>query len=393
MIIKDGHVFFRGDFVQKDILIEDGKIAKIGNNLSGESTVRAEGKLVLPGLIDPHVHLREPGATEKEDFLTGSKAAVAGGFTTVIDMPNNSPPTTTATALEKKTELSQKAICNVLFHFGATDDNFKEVKLAHPSSLKIYLGKTTGNMILQNPDSLEKHYDVFPKDKPIVLHACDHSENEEENLKQTYKTIENAIALANSKGRKIHLAHAATKKELALARPFANVTAEVAPHYLFLSTKDLATLGTKYKVYPPLKSEQKRLMLLSAFEEADCIATDHAPHTIADKEMGAAGFPGLETSLALMLTACNDGILTRSSVIRKMSENPASIFGIQGKGKIEEGFDGDITIVDPKKQWKVVGSELETKCKWSPFEGRTLTGKVCSVIRSGKTIFDDCTFV
>ncbi|MFH1685615.1 MAG: dihydroorotase family protein [Candidatus Micrarchaeota archaeon] len=393
MIIKDGKVFFHGDFVQKDILIEDGKIVKIGNNISGESIVNAAGKLVLPGLIDPHVHLREPGATEKEDFLTGSKAAIAGGFTTVIDMPNNSPPTTTAEALMKKGELSKKALCNVLFHFGATDDNFEEVKLAHPDSLKIYLGKTTGNMVLQNPGSLEKHYDIFPKDKPIVLHACDHSENEDENLTRTYKTIKAAIALAKSKGRKIHLAHAATKKELALARPFPNVTVEVAPHYLFLSTKDLPALGTKYKVYPPLKSEQKRLMLLSAFEEADCIATDHAPHTLADKEMGAAGFPGLETSLALMLTACNNGLLTRSSVIKKMSENPASIFGISGKGKIEEGFDGDITIVDPKKEWKVKGSELETKCKWSPFEGKTLTGKVYSVIRSGKTVFENYTFI
>ena len=394
LVVKNGTAFIDGRFQKKDLLIKDGMIADIANALSGDEVLDATGMLVLPGLIDPHVHLREPGDTYKEDFATGSRAAIAGGFTTVIDMPNNAVPTITKARLEEKIRLAKKkAVCDVLFHFGGTDDNFEEVKKADPKSLKLYLGQTTGMLVLKKPDSLEKHFASFPKDRPIVLHASDHSDDEEKNLERTYATVENAVSLASKYKRKIHLAHASTKKEIMIAKRYAGCSVEVAPHYLFLNNSEKERLGPLSKVYPPLKSEQKRLMLWSALDMVDCIATDHAPHTIEDKEKGAAGFPGLETSLALMLSGCERGLIEKKWVVERMSERVADIFGIEKKGRLRKGNIADIAIVDPKQKWIVTGSELQTKCRWSPFEGMELIGKTRSVIKSGKLIFDDYEFI
>lgn len=393
LVIKNGMAFLGDRFEKKDILIEDGKIAAVGAGLTAEERINAEGMIVLPGLIDPHVHLREPGATYKEDFLTGSRAAIAGGFTTVMDMPNNTLPTVTKARLEEKIELSKKAICDVLFHFGGTDDNFDEVKKADPQSLKLYLGVTTGYLHLKDPSSLQKHFTNFPKERPIVVHGCDHSEDEDTNLRNTYATVENTVGLAQKLGRKIHIAHASSKKEIVIAKKYAGCTLEVAPHHLFLSRSDTERLGIFAKVYPPLRSEQKQLMLWSALERADCIASDHAPHTVEDKEAGAAGFPGLETSFALMLDACARGLLDKIWVVQRMSERVAEIFNIKGKGKLQEGYAGDVTIADPKKKWKVDGSELETKCRWTPFDGRELTGKVHTVVKDGKVLYQKYRFL
>ena len=388
LVIKGGTTFLGERYQRKDLLLEGGRIAAIGNSLKGDKTLDAAGMLVLPGLIDPHVHLREPGSTYKEDFNTGSRAAIAGGFTTVMDMPNNPIPTVTKGRLDEKIRLAKKkAICDVLFHFGGTDDNFEDVKLADPRSMKLYLGHTTGRLMLKKKSSLKKHFENFRKDRPIVLHACDHSMDEKENLKRTYETMENAVSLASRMGRRIHMAHASTKKEITISKRCMHCTVEVAPHHLFLSTKDKARLGPFAMVYPPLRTEQKRLMLWSGLQLADCIATDHAPHTIEDKEQGAAGFPGLETSLALMLTACRRGLLDKIWVAQRMTRNPAEIFSIRRKGELKKGYTADIAIIDPKKTWKVDGSRLETKCRWSPFDGMELTGKVHTTIKSGKILY------
>jgi dihydroorotase (multifunctional complex type) len=390
LLVRGGKAFVDGKFIESDILIEEGKISRVGENLSGDEYIDAKGMLVLPGLIDPHVHLREPGATQKEDFKTGSQAAIAGGFTTVLDMPNNPIPTTTKERYDEKIRLAkEKAICDVGFFFGGTDDNFDEVKKTDPPFMKLYLGKTTGELLLKKPDSVRRHFESFPKDRPIVLHACHDSEDEEENLRETYEIQERAIALALMVGRRIHIAHASTKKELTLAHKYPNVTAEVAPHHLFLSDKDIERLDGMQYVYPPLRSEQKRLMLLSAATLADCIATDHAPHTVEEKEDGAAGFPGLETSLALMFNACEHGFLDKIWVVQRMSEKPAELFNLKGKGKLEPGFAGDVTIVDHKKEWEVDPRLMYSKCKWSPYEGMKLKGKVHTVIRGGKVVFEE----
>lgn len=394
LVIKDGTVFLGDKFERKDVLVEGGRISAVGTGLEGDERIRAEGMLVVPGLIDPHVHLREPGDEYKEDFGSGSKAAIAGGYTTVFDMPNNPRPTVTKERLDEKIRLARKkALCDVLFHFGGTDDNFEEVKRADPASMKLYLGHTTGAMVLKKPGSLERHFKEFPKERPIVLHASDHAEDEEESLRKTYETVENAVALAERYGRRIHLAHASTKKEVTLAKRYPGCTVEVAPHHLFLSSSDVERLGPLRKVYPPLRSEKKRLMLWSALDIVDCIATDHAPHTIEDKEKGAAGFPGLETALALMLHGCERGLIDKIWLFQRMSERPAGIFGLKDKGRLLPGYIADITIVDPKKEWTVRGSEQYTKCQWSPFDGMDLKGKARSVIKGGKIVYDDFSFL
>ena len=219
LLIKNGMVFLEGAFKSKDLLVEGGRIARIGNSLRGDETINASGLIVLPGLIDPHVHLREPGDTYKEDFASGSRAAIAGGFTTVMDMPNNAIPTITKERLDEKISLArEKAVCDVLFHFGGTDENFEEVRRADPGSLKLYLGRTTGGLILKDPSSLEKHFTNFPAGRPIVLHACDHSTDEAENLGNTYTTLERVTALASARERRIHIAHASTGKEVKIAK-------------------------------------------------------------------------------------------------------------------------------------------------------------------------------
>lgn len=392
LLIDNGTVFMDGKFVKKDILIENGIISKIGTGLSADEKIKASGLIVFPGLIDPHVHLREPGDTYKEDFTTGGRAAIAGGFTTVIDMPNNTLPTTTLARLEEKRKLAKKALCDVLFHFGGTNDNFDQVKKANPPSMKLYLGHTTGNLII-NDEAMEDHFKLFPKNRPIVLHACDHREDEKEGLAETLAIEKRALDIANIYDRKIHVAHASTKEEITLVKKYPNTTVEVAPHHLFLSQKDYDKLGPLRRVNPPLRSEQKRIKLWSALEKVDCIATDHAPHTIEDKEAGAAGFPGLETSLGLMLDGCNRGIIDKIWLATVMSQNVADIFDLKDRGRIKQGLLADLTIVDPKKEWVVDHCQMYSKCKWTPFDGKKLTGKVKTVIKRGKVVYDNYEFV
>lgn len=391
--VKGGLAFLGDKFEKKDILIEDGKISQVGTDLRGLETIDASGMLVLPGLIDPHVHLREPGATQKEDFRSGGRAAIAGGFTTVMDMPNNPLPTVTVERLKEKRRLAKKALCEVLFHFGGTDDNFDEVKKADPPSMKIYLGLTTGELMLRRPESLERHFREFPHDRPIVLHCGSHKEGEEENMRETIAITEHAVSLAKRAGRRIHLAHASSKKELTIAKSYGKCTVEVTPHHLFLNAAFAKGIGPYGKVYPPLRTEKKRLMLLSAMELADCIATDHAPHTSEEKEEGAAGFPGLETSLALMLDACNKGLIDRIWVAQRMSHMVAEAFNLEGKGRLKKGYIGDVTIVDLKKEWKADPQRMESKCRWTPYEGKKLKGKVHTVVKAGVPVYQEYEFV
>ncbi len=389
--IKGGKIFYKGKFSELDILFNEGKIEQIGKNLKADEKYDAKGMLVLPGLIDPHVHLRDPGATEKEDFHTGTQAAVAGGFTTVMDMPNNPVPTTMVQRLNEKKNLARKkAVCNVLFHFGATDNNFQDIVMARPRSLKIYLGKTTGELYLRNPTSLEKHFENY--DGHFVFHSDSSSGNEEQQLDETCKNIEEVGKLSKRFGRQCHVAHASAGKVIELSKS-SGLTVEVPPHYLFLDENDEKKLGYLGTVYPNLRSDKIRKTLWNKVKDADCIATDHAPHTLEDKKEGAHGFPGLETSLGMMLTAYHEKKLKLEWIMERMSEKPADIFGLSGIGRISEGNSADITILDLKKEWKVKGEELYTKCRWSPFEGKKIKGKAKSVFYKGKLIFDDFEFL
>jgi dihydroorotase len=393
LVVRGGLAFINGSFSKKDILIADGVIATIGGSLTADETINAAGCIVLPGLIDPHVHLREPGDTYKEDFKSGGRAAIAGGFTTVMDMPNNRLPTITKARLVEKQHLAkEKALCDVLFHFGGTDSNFDEVRNANSQSLKLYLGKTTGELMLHDPASLKKHFTNFQKDRSIVLHACDDNPDEAKNITKTWANVENCVSLASKINRRIHIAHASTGHELMLAKKWKRCTTEVSPHHLFLSKKDAERLGPYGKVYPQLRSETERIGLWKLLDGVDCIATDHAPHTPEDKEAGAAGFPGLETSLALMLDACAKGLLDRVWVAERMSSRVADTFSITDKGRIRKGFAGDLTIADPRTEWTVDAGDFESKCKWSPFDNKMLKGRVRTVIRAGKPVYVDNEF-
>ncbi len=387
LLIKNGKIFIEGKFEDKEILIDDGRISKIGGKLNADREIDAKGRLVIPGLIDPHVHMREPGAQYKEDFETGSKAAIAGGFTTVLDMPNNNPPTTTYTRLMEKKRLAEKALCNVGFHFGATDDNQREVRKVNPSSMKMYLSKTTGELLLRRPRTLEKHFsNIFPS-TVLVFHA-NSTGPEEQAIVETMENIDRIGGLSQKYKRKIHIAHASCGAEVKLSKSY-GASVEVAPHHLLMNSADAKRLGCKGSVYPELRSEELRQSLWDSFDLIDCMATDHAPHTLEDKQEGAHGFPGLETALGLMLDAWNHKLINIEKVVEMMTSKPADIFNLQKVGRIKKGFFGDITIIDPKKEWIVKEEELYTKCGWSPWDGKKLKGKVETVIIRGKQIYED----
>ncbi len=396
MIIRNAKFYQGGKVVSKDILIEKGKIAGIGK-FKGEG-IDAKGLFAFPGLIDPHVHLRDPGLTHKEDFKSGTRAALAGGVTTVLDMPNTKPPATTAKAFKAKLQLAKKsAVCDYGLHFGATKNNFPEVKKAKPNSIKLYMGESTGKLLVDDIYSIWKHFALFPKNKPLIVHAED-----EETLNAMKKmkgergaiaekiAVEKARLIAEQTGRVVYFAHTTTFEAVHLAKIWERSVVEVAPHHLFLSQdKDGGRLGKFSKVYPPLRSEAERRELWGALYYVDTVGSDHAPHTAADKRAGAAGFPGLETTLALFLDAYNKGMIELPWIINRMAENPARIFGLGSKGRLEKGYDGDITLVDLDEKWTVRAEDFESKCGWSPYERFKLKGRVNKVILRGNLVVDN----
>ncbi|MBN2477991.1 dihydroorotase [Candidatus Micrarchaeota archaeon] len=390
MILTNVKAYINGEAKERVLEIKDGRIEKIRNSYSGkEGVVDGKGLLVLPGGIDSHVHLREPGATQKEDFYTGSRAAIAGGFTTVMDMPNNPVPTITAERLKEKIKLSKKALCEIHFHFGAAENNFNEVKKADPESLKIYMGQSTGEMRITDK-SAEKHMQMFDRERPIVIHAEDQQYIErtgKRDIRAALIAVEKANKMAERTDRVICIAHTTSKQEILSAKSRKKTMAEIAPHYMFLSAKDREKLGNLGLVYPPLRDESTRMEVWKHLDKVDYIGSDHAPHLISEKNQGAHGFPGLETTLPLLLDAYNRGLLELGWIVEKTSENPAEVFNFNKKGHIREGNTADLILVDMKKEWKVRGDELETKCRWSPYEGRTLKGKVFGTIKNGETIY------
>lgn len=389
MLVKNAKFFFCGKIVERDILIEGGKIKSIGH--FREKGIDASGCLVLPGLVDAHVHLRDPGATQKEDFRSGTMAAAAGGITTVLDMPNNNPPTTTLARLDEKRAIaSKKAVCDYGFHFGAAAENFDEVRKARPGSLKVYMGKTTGDLFLPDEKAIFLHFRNFPKEKPIVVHAEDQATIEAQGRTPlaAQVAVAKAAMLAERAKRTVCMAHASTAREAELAKRWRKSFVETCPHYLFLNDEMARELGDFGKVYPPLRSEAERRRMMGALDLVDYLSTDHAPHLPEEKEAGAAGFPGLETSLALMLDACNKKQISMEWILSRMCENPARIFGIRGKGKIAPGFQADLVIVDMRKEWKVRAENMQSKCGWTPYEGMRLKGKVEKVIFRWELVFD-----
>ncbi len=382
LAIKNGQIFINNGLIKKNILVENSKIKKItNNNIKAEKTIDASGKIVLPGIIDSHVHMREPGQEYKEDFFSGSCAAAAGGVTTFLDMPNNKPPILTALDLEKKRQAAKKSIVNYGFYFGTDGKNINEFKkISNVATLKVYMDKTTGNLIINDESVLNK---IFMHFKRIAVHA------EEEN-------VERAIKLAIKNKSQLHLCHISSREEINLIRNFKNnkeckIFVEVTPHHLFLTKED--EKNSFFMMKPGLKTKKDQDALWKAIKDGtmDRIATDHAPHTITEKESENPpyGVPGIETMLPLLLDAVNNKKLSLNDVVRLTIKNPAEMFGIKNKGRIETGFDADLVIVDMKKTKTVSNKNLFTKCRWSPWHGKELRGWPITTIVNGNVVFNN----
>ncbi len=333
----------------------------------------------LPGLIDVHTHLREPGATQKEDFETGTKAAIAGGYTAILDMPNNPTPTISPDALEEKISLAKGRIYSDLgFNFGATPNNSKyfEVVKDKVFGLKVYMNHTTGDLLMEDEVALEDVFSKWPKDKIIMVHS-------------EGKTLKKAINLAKKYNTKLHVCHISLKQEIDLIKEAKkeglNISCEVSCHHLFLTQDDVAKLGSFGMMRPPLSSREDRQALWDNLGSIDMIASDHAPHTRQEKENPdkvVNGVPGLETSLPLLLTAVADGKLTVDRLIQLTSGNPRKIFNIPEQADT-------FTEVEITKPYTLNPKTLFTKCGWTPFEGMEVVGRIKKVILRGQVVFDN----
>ncbi len=335
--------------------------------------------LELPGLIDPHVHLREPGATHKEDVGSGTAAALAGGFTAILAMPNTNPPLTNNDALDVAISLaSSKAACDYAMFLGAGEDNIQTAAdlAQRVCGMKMYLDQTYGPLRLQQLGSIADHVLRWPKDKPIAAHS--------EGM-----SLAAILLLGAIHDKHVHICHVSLKEEILLIKAAKEkgykVTCEVTPHHLFLTEDVLPYIGEgRAEVRPRLAAEKDREALWENLDVIDCFATDHAPHTLDEKdsENPPPGFPGLETALALLIGAVNDGRLTMDELIARMVSNPQRIFRIRNQEQTRVEFDPDV-------RWEVKGAELQSRSKWSPFEGLNLKGKVRRVTLRGRKVFED----
>lgn len=393
-----------------ELLILDDKIDKISEGFSEEEIKNIEknekleiidlkGKTVMPGVIDVHTHMREPGITAKEDFATGSRACAKAGVTTFYDMPNTIPTTTTLEALKDKKKLaSEKSIVNYGFHFGGSrNNNIDEIKKVleakKANTVKIFMNVTTGEMLIEDEDILKN---VFKNSKLVLVHA----ENE---------MIDKAVEYNKNYGNGLYVCHIPSKEELKkvleakknseLNTEKHPVYAEVTPHHLFLNEEIRESTDRNkmlLRMKPELRTKKDNEFLWEALKngEVDTIGTDHAPHLISEKlEKITFGMPGVETSLALMLNAYNEGKVKLEMIQKLMSENPARIMKISKRGKLEEGYYADVIAVDLDKEWIVgVDDTIESKCGWTPYENWKLKGKNVLTIVNGKVVYQNNKF-
>lgn len=331
----------------------------------------------LPGLVDVHVHLRDPGQTDKEDMTTGTRAAVAGGFSTVFDMPNNAEPVVTIERLKRKIEIArEKSFCDIGFHYGTLGDNLDTFAEAaeYAVGLKVYLNNTTGGYKL-DVSRLRDIYEAWPEHRPVFLHT------EEDTI---------ATAMESLKGlkRHVHICHlpsrAVLEEVIKMKRAGYPVTCGVTPHHLFLTENDVERLGVYGMMKPPLKSQADVDYLWEHMDDVDLIESDHAPHTHADKQAGAFGVPGLETTLPLLLQAERDGKISREQIIDKLHTTPSRLFHLD--------ISDDTYVELEPTEFTISNEGLETKCGWTPYTGMTGYGKLKTNVLRGTKLYDDGTF-
>ena len=420
-LIQGGTLVNEGLTFKGSIIVEDGRISQISEGYttpeaSFDEMIDASGCFVLPGIIDDHVHFREPGLTEKADIDTESRAAAAGGVTTYFDMPNTVPQTTTIEALEEKQALArEKSHVNYAFFFGATNDNtdlFAQLDPHRVPGIKLFMGSSTGNMLVDRREALERIFST--SQLPIMAHCEDtaiinrnmaeakqkfgddpkvthHPEIRSEEA--CYESTRLAVELAKQFGARLHVAHLTTAKELELFDNFSMLTCEATVSHLYFCDRDYNALGTRIKCNPAIKSQRDRDALREALNDGriTVIGTDHAPHLLSQKEGGcakaASGMPMIQFSLVTMLELVDQGVLTIERLVELMCHNPARLFEVRQRGFLREGYQADIVLVRPNAGWTVTKDVIQSRCGWSPMENHMYLWRVERTICNGHTVY------
>ena len=375
-VLSGGKVYIDYQFREVELGFAE-EVLEIGEGLEGDR-LDCSGLVILPGMIDVHVHFRDFNQAYKETWESGGRAAVKGGVTTVLEMPNTDPPTITPQSVEEKRRRAGEALVDFGLYGGLTEGNIELIpELAREvTAFKLYLGETTGGLTVRDPRAIKAIFKaVAATGKVLTVHA------QRGDPEREAQDLAEAIDLAAKYDVRLHLAHVTTKEGVLVieeAKKDVDLTCETCPHYLFFTREDLAERGSWLLVNPPLADEEDRGLLWEALQEGliDILASDHAPHTLKEKDSDRppAGLPGVETTLPLMLDALNQGKLSSVRLIRAFAENPARRFGLKGKGWIEPGYRADLVVVDLDRWGKIVREELATKCGWSPYEGFLLQG-------------------
>ena len=419
ILLRNARLVNRGRIFEADLLIRDGRIAHIAPSIDQNADIEIDvkGKHVLPGIIDDQVHFREPGLTHKASIATESRAAVAGGVTSFMEMPNVVPPSVTQELLEEKYQIAARSsLANYSFYMGATNDNLDEVLRTDPRrvcGVKVFMGSSTGNMLVDSPTTLER---IFAESPMLIATHCEDEATVRANLER-YKSrygdamtarfhplIRNTVAclrssamaveLAQKHGTRLHVLHISTKDELPLfdnSIPLEKkkITAEVCVHHLYFSADDYDTLGNQIKCNPAIKHAKNRKALFGALlsDRLDVIATDHAPHTWEEKSQpylsAPAGLPLVQHPLNMMLHFYHEGKISLERIVEKMCHAPAVAFRVAERGFLDEGYWADLSIVDLDQEWTVQPDNVFYKCGWSPLMGQSFRGKVLSTVVSG----------
>ena len=428
-LIKNAAIINEGLKYTGSVLVEDERISKIyPHKLPADfdfneiNVIDASGKYLIPGAIDDQVHFREPGLLHKGEIATESRAAAAGGVTTYMEMPNTNPQSVTQAELQKKYDrAAEVSAVNYSFYMGATNDNLDEVLKTDPSKvcgIKIFMGSSTGNMLVDDENTLSE---IFRNAHTLVATHCEDEKTIQKNLENArakygelvpmtehgrirsdeacYLSSAKAVELASKFNTRLHVLHLSTAKEMSLFQPGPvknkNITAEVCVHHLWFDDRDYEKLGTHIKWNPAIKTAKDKEALWEALltDKIEVIATDHAPHTLQEKNntyfKAPSGGPLVQHSLVAMLEMSQKGFITIEKVVQKMCHAPADLFRIEKRGYIREGYFADLVIIDPKKSWVVSPENILYKCGWSPFEGVEFSNKVNTVFVNGKIVFDN----
>ena len=423
-LIKNASIVNEGIIFTSDVLIEEDKIREISENIETKAdiTIDATGKYLIPGVIDDQVHFREPGLTHKANIYTESKAAIAGGITSFMEMPNTNPQALTQELLEEKFEIAERdSLANFTFFMGVSNNNLEEVLKTDPKTvgaIKIFMGSSTGDMLVDDLNVLEE---IFSKSPMLIAVHCEDENTIQKNIKAAkekygeedpisehpnirsaeacYKSSSMAVSLAKKHNSRLHVFHISTEKEIELFNnsiPLKDkrITAEVCIHHLWFDESKYEDKGTLIKWNPAVKKESDRKALFQALldDKLDVIATDHAPHTLDEKDStyfkAPSGGPLVQHALPAMLEFYKNGDISLERVVEKMCHNPAICFQIEKRGFVKEGYFADLVLVDLEKPWEVTKENILYKCGWSPFEGETFNAQITHTFVNGHIAYE-----